>query len=339
MPWEALWYAVLVLSVIFYTILDGFDLGVGALHLCARGDGARRLFLNSIGPFWDGNEVWIVIIIGGLFAGFPNAYATLFSGFYTLWMIFIAGLMLRATAIEFRSKRASPTWRQFWDRVFCIASILVALVVGLIVGNLVIGIPLNASQDYTGSFFDLLQPYPLLVAVTGLALFTMHGSIYLLMKLEGEVYETVRRLVPWTMGAFIGLYTILTIATLFLMPHMTLFLEHHLLFLLFPLTSLLAIINIPWQIRRGNPGWAFLSSSFSIALLFILFALGTFPILALSTIDPVTNSLTIYNTAASHGTLRVLLTVVLIGVPMVLGYGIWIYRVFRGKVKMGATSY
>lgn len=339
MPWETLWYGVLLLSIFFYTVLDGFDLGVGALHLCVRGDERRRLFLNSIGPFWDGNEVWIVIVIGGLFAGFPNAYATLFSGLYTLWMYLIAGLIFRASAIEFRSKRSSVRWRQFWDWIFCGASILVALIIGLILGNLVIGIPLDSAQNYMGSSLDLLRPYPILVAITGLALFTMHGSIYLLMKLEGEIYDIVRGFVPWTVGLFLACYALLTLVTLYAMPHMSHFLSMHPLLLLCPLVSLGAILNIPFQIRLGNEGWAFLSSSVSIAFLLLLFSLGTFPMIALSTIHPETNSLTIYNTASSPATLKVLLTVVLIGVPFVLAYGVWIYHIFRGKVKIGATSY
>src|SRR3989344_6201041 len=126
MQLEVLWYGVIGIALLFYTVLDGFDLGVGALHLFARGDLQRRTFLNAIGPVWDGNEVWIVIVMGGLFAGFPNAYATVFSGFYSLLMILIAGLMFRASAIEFRSKRESMRWRRFWDCVFSFSSIVVA---------------------------------------------------------------------------------------------------------------------------------------------------------------------------------------------------------------------
>ncbi|HEY4254785.1 MAG TPA: cytochrome d ubiquinol oxidase subunit II, partial [Chlamydiales bacterium] len=139
---EALWYAVIGCSILLYTVLDGFDLGVGSLHLFAKTDEQRRLFLNSIGPVWDGNEVWIVVVIGGLLAGFPNAYATVFSGFYSLLMFIIAGFMFRAAAIEFRSKQESPTWRKIWDVVFCISSITITFVLGLLLGNAVEGIKL-----------------------------------------------------------------------------------------------------------------------------------------------------------------------------------------------------
>src|SRR5471030_721514 len=134
---EVIWYLVLGISALFYVILDSFDLGVGAVHLFAKTDTQRRILINSIGPVWDGNEVWIVIVIGGLFAGFPNAYATVLSGFYTPFMMLIAGLMFRASAIEFRSKHESTRWRSTWDVVFSFASILVAFILGLILGNLI----------------------------------------------------------------------------------------------------------------------------------------------------------------------------------------------------------
>ena len=158
LDYPTLWF--LVVGAVFtgYAILDGFDLGAGALHLFFKKEESRRIALNAIGPVWDGNEVWIVIMMGGLFAGFPNAYATIFSGFYTLFMFLIAGLMFRAAAIEFRSKRESPLWRSFWDVMFSLSSILVGLVIGLLLGNMIEGIPLNAQQDYVGAFADFFRP-------------------------------------------------------------------------------------------------------------------------------------------------------------------------------------
>lgn len=339
MPWEALWYAVIVASILFYTILDGFDLGVGSLHLFAKGDQERRLFLNAIGPFWDGNEVWIVIIIGGLFAGFPNAYATLFSGFYTLLMMFIAGLMFRAVAIEFRSKNPSPLWRATWDVAFCVSSILLAFVLGVILGNLIVGIPIDSEQNYLGGFADLWTPYPILIGVTAVSLFTMHGATYLSMKLEGEAHDHLIRWIKPAILFFLTCYIATTAFTVVYMPHMVeRFLEMP-LFALLPLFSLLAIVNIPIQVKRSNEGWAFLSSCASISLLFLLFVFGTFPMLLPSTLNPKTHSLTIYNAASSPATLKVLLLVVAIGIPLVLAYGAWIYRTFRGKVQLEHTSY
>ncbi|MBI5272511.1 MAG: cytochrome d ubiquinol oxidase subunit II [Chlamydiia bacterium] len=339
MSLEAVWYAVIGVSALMYAVLDGFDLGVGALHLLARSDLQRRTFLNAIGPVWDGNEVWIVIVMGGLFAGFPNVYATVFSGFYTLFMFLIAGLIFRAVAIEFRSKEESPSWRLLWDLVFSGASILVAFALGLIIGNLIEGVPLNSSQDFTGSFSTLLRPYPILIGITAVSLFAMHGAIYLTMKTEGESHATVRRWINPAILTFLIFYFLMTVATLLYMPHMTAQFKQMPYLLIFPLAAFVVIANIPYQVKKGNDGWAFISSCISMALLLMLYAFGTFPIIVLSSIDPVVKSLTIYNTASSPNTLKNLLVVVLIGVPLVLGYGFWIYRIFKGKVRLDKSSY
>jgi cytochrome d ubiquinol oxidase subunit II len=334
-----LWYIVLGVSSMAYCILDGFDLGVGALHLFAKTDRQRRIFLNAIGPVWDGNEVWIVIMMGGLFAGFPNAYATIFSGFYTLFMFLIAGLMFRACAIEFRSKSESPIWRSLWDVVFSIASILVGLVIGLLLGNMIEGIPLNANQDYVGTFADFFRPYSIIVAITAMSLFAMHGTIYLTMKTEGDAHEVVRKWINKAIIVFIFWYIVTTIATFIYMPHMIDHIFTMPLTIIFPVIAFLAILNIPRLISKGRDGWAFLFSCLSIASLLIVFGLGTYPTIVRSTLDPETNSLTIFNSASSQKTLGILLIVVAIGIPLVLAYGAWIYRIFRGKVKLEHTSY
>lgn len=339
MDLETLWYAIIGISMIMYTVLDGFDLGVGALHLFARSDHQRRIFLNAIGPVWDGNEVWIVIVMGGLLAGFPNAYATIFSGFYTLLMILLAGLIFRAAAIEFRSKSESISWRRTWDVIFSLSSIITGIVVGVVLGNLIIGIPLNAEQDYHGGFFRLINPYSLLVGITGMSLFAMHGAIYLAMKTEGEAQKVVRHWIGRAVFVFFVCYLATTIATILYMPRMLHRMESHPQFLLLPLCALLAICVVIWQVRKKNDGWAFIASCVAIALLIGLFGLGTYPYLVYSTIDPELHSLTIYNAASTHESLRNLLIVVAIGVPLVLAYGFWIYRVFRGKVRLDPTSY
>jgi len=339
MALEVLWYAVIAFAILFYIVLDGFDLGVGSLHLFGKTDHHRRIFLNSIGPVWDGNEVWIVVVMGGLFAGFPNVYATLFSGFYTLLMFLICGLMFRAAAIEFRSKRESPGWRQLWDVVFCASSVLVAFVLGMVLGNVIEGIALDKEQNYVGTFADFFRPYPLLVGITAVALFSMHGAIYLAMKTEGEVYDLVRRWIPRSILFFLFCYLATTFATLLYMPHMTDCCRGNLLFAIFPLSSFAAIYNIFYQIRKGNDGWAFVSSCVSISLLLFLFGIGTFPTIVYSTIDPATNSLTIFNTSSSQKTLGILLIVVAIGIPLILAYCGWVYRIFRGKVRIEKSSY
>lgn len=339
MDFAILWYIVLGLASMAYCILDGFDLGVGALHLFAKNDQQRRIFLNAIGPVWDGNEVWIVIMMGGLFAGFPNAYATIFSGFYTLFMILIAGLIFRACAIEFRSKSESPLWRSLWDIIFSIASILVGLIVGLLLGNMIEGVPLNAEQDYVGTFRDFFGPYSIIVAITAMSLFAMHGTIYLTMKTEGEAHEVVRKWINKAIFIFICMYTITSIATVIYMPHMIQHIFDKPFTIIFPIIAFLSIFNIPRLVNKGRDGWAFIFSCLSIASLLVLFGLGTYPTIVRSTINPDTHSLTIFNAASSQKTLGILLIVVAIGIPLVLAYGAWVYRIFRGKVRLEKSSY
>lgn len=336
---EIIFYLVIGFSIVAYTILDGFDLGVGMLHLFAKEDQERRVFLNAIGPVWDGNEVWLVIVGGALFAGFPDVYATLFSSFYNLTMILLAGLMFRAVAIEFRSKRPSYFWRQSWDIVFCVSSYIIAFGIGIVLGNLVVGIPINEHKIYVGNFAHFFRPYPILIGFLSVALFMMHGSIYLFMKTEGAIHKKIRKNVTWCIAFFICLYIATTAATVQYLPHMT---ERMRLFpwlYLLALFALLAIVNVPYEISKKNDGRAFVSSCVGISLLITLFGIGTFPNMIRSNINPEEWSLTVFNSSSSALTLKVLLWIVVIGVPLVLAYGYYVYRVFRGKVKVGPHSY
>lgn len=336
---ETIWYLVIFFSVVCYAMLDGFDLGVGMVHPFAKKDVERRLFLNAIGPVWDGNEVWIVIIGGALFAGFPEVFATVFSAFYIPTMVLLCGLIFRAVSIEFRSKRQSVLWRRTWDATFSIGSYVIAFGVGVVLGNLIEGLPLNATHDFVGTFSVFLRPYSLLVGVVAVALFMTHGVIYLVMKTEGEIHDSLRRWTPRCITFFIVSYLVLSGVTFFSKPFMVQPMLHHPILFIIPFIGFLAILSVPYLMRKRRDGWAFLSSCLSIALLLSLFAIGTYPHLVRSTIDPETNSLVISNSASSPLTLKVLLIIVIIGVPMVLGYGFYIYRIFRGKVKLEATSY
>lgn len=336
---EIFWYIIIIASIICYAMLDGFDLGVGALHLFARDDQERRVFLNAIGPVWDGNEVWLVVLIGALFAGFPVAYATLFSAFYTPLIILICGLIFRAVAIEFRSKLSSTIWRGFWDTCFFLGSVLIAVMIGAILGNLVTGIPLDEHKDMIGNFLVFLRPYPLLVGLTTLALFMMHGAIYLVMKTEGNLHDQLREWINPAIIFFLMCYATTTMVTLIYQPHMTSRIRERPYLFLVVLLNMLAIANIPREISRKKDGFAFISSSISIACLLSLFALGIFPTLIRSSINPDEFSVTVANAAASPKTLMILAIIVAIGIPLVIAYGICIYRIFRGKVKLDHMSY
>lgn len=332
------WFILIGVLLGGYAILDGFDLGVGAIYLLVKGDENRRLVLNSIGPVWDGNEVWLVTGGGALFAAFPHVYATVFSGFYTAFMILLFVLIFRAVAIEFRSKQPMAWWRKMWDWAFSLSSIFIAFLMGVALGNIVTGIPLGADKEFAGSFWSLINPYTIMVGITTVALFMMHGTIYASMKTEGELQHTIKGWINNTIIFFVICYVTITNATLIYYPNMTNhFMDYPVLFGV-AILNMLAIANIPREIHHNREFRAFLSSAAAIISLMMLFAIGIFPNLVLSNPNPEW-SLTIYNAASSQKTLTVMLIMAILGIPFVLAYTISIYWVFRGKVKLEATSY
>lgn len=333
------WFTIFVILLIGYAILDGFDLGVGMLHLFADKDEERRLMLNSIGPVWDGNEVWFVTAGGALFAGFPEIYATMLSAFYTPVMLLLSGLIFRAVAIEFRSKQPMGWWRKIWDLIFFAGSFLISLILGITLGNLIRGIPLDTHKEFTGTLSTILDPYAFLVGLLTVSLFLMHGSIYILMKTEGEFHNKMR---GWTNPCiifFIITYAVTTLATLIYMPHMIQALHDRPIFFLVAVVNILCVANIPREIYHGRDVRAFISSCLNILCLLGLYAIGTFPNVIRAINDPVNLSLTIFNSSSSPKTLGILFVIALIGFPLVISYTTAIYYIFRGKVKLDPHSY
>lgn len=335
---NTIWFFLVGTLFAGYAILDGFDLGVGALHLFTRGDENRRILLNSIAPIWDGNEVWLVTGGGALFAAFPEVYATAFSGFYIAFMLLLFGLIFRAVAIEFRSKQPMAWWRKFWDISFSVSSILSSLLIGVALGNMAWGVPLDAQGEFAGSFWSLIHPYSLLVGLCTLALFMMHGSIFLVLKTEGALQQQVREWTRSTIIAFVLCYITTTMFTLLYVPHMTDTIRANPWMFIVALVNMLAIANIPREIFHGREMRAFISSSLAVVALLLLFGIGSYPNLIYSNPDPA-NSLTIYNSASSQKTLQIMLIIAALGVPIVLTYTASIYWIFRGKVKMDSHSY
>lgn len=335
---QSLWYLVIAASVVFYAMLDGFDLGVGILHLCVKRDRDRRTFLNAIGPVWDGNEVWLVVIIGALFAGFPDVYATVMTAFYTMTMLFLVGIMFRAVAIEFRSKQTSLRWRGCWDISFCLASVIITFLLGVMLGNLIQGIPLNSDKEFTGGFFDLFSLYTIAIGIFALSLFAMHGCIYLIMKTTHELQTHVRKWLKPLIIFFCIMYILSTIMTFWQHSYMIERIREHPIIVIFPLLTLVGIFSIPRCVAKHREGRAFIVSCLTIASLFALFGIGSYPFMLRSNIDPMTNSLTIADSSTAY-TLRILLLIVLIGIPLVFAYGIYVYHIFRGKVEITDTSY
>jgi cytochrome d ubiquinol oxidase subunit II len=333
------WFVLVGVLFTGYAVLDGFDLGVGVLHLfAARSDLDRRIFLNAIGPVWDGNEVWLVTGGGALFAAFPNVYATVFSGFYLAFMGLLCALIFRAVAIEFRSKHPSPRWRAAWDAGFAVGSLGSSLLLGVAMGNIVWGVPLDARGEFAGSLPGLLHPYALWMGVTTVALFAMHGAIYLSLKTEGELHARIRTWIGPLIIAFILCYVILTLATLLYVPHVTEAFRHEPWFFALVIPVVLAIANIPREVNRGQDFRAFLSSCAAMVGLMAIFGIGHYPYLIYSLPAP-EHSLTAFNAASSPKTLGIMLTIALTGLPVVLAYSISIYWIFRGRVQLHRMSY
>ena len=338
MSLNIVWFILIGVLFIGYAILDGFDLGVGAWHLFVKKDEERRTLLNAIGPVWDGNEVWLVTGGGALFAAFPEAYATVFSGFYIPFMLLLFALIFRAVAIEFRSKQPMRWWRQMWDVSFSVSSIVSSLLLGVALGNLIYGVPLAPDHEFAGTFLGMLHPYALLLGITTLALFMMHGAIYMVLKTEGALHDKFRRWVNNGIIFFVICYATATMATLIYLPHMTASMKEYPILFGIALLNMLAIANIPREIHKRADFKAFLSSSTAVAALLALFGLGIFPNIVISNPNP-ENSLTIYNAASSSRTLAIMGTIALIGVPLVLAYTASIHWIFRGKVKLTKASY
>jgi len=339
MTLNAIWFVLFVLIIAGYLILDGFDIGVGILHLfVAKTDEERRTMLGSIGPVWDGNEVWLVLGGGVLFAVFPLVYASLFSGFYLAFMLVLLVLILRTVALEFRSKEPSPRWRSAWDTVFCLASLGLALLLGVAFGDVLSGVPIDANGNMNVQLIDLLTPFALLVGVTTVAMLAMHGCLYLILKTEGEFQGRLERLAPRLMVTFFVLNTLVVIAMVLFREGITARYTSDIWPVIFPAAALIALI-VTWQrLRAGRPFAAFIASSATIALLLVSGAIGLYPNLLISTTDAAYN-LTIFNAASADNTLVVALVLALIGMPFVLLYTAGVYYIFRGKTVVEPKGY
>lgn len=343
MDLNTLWFLLLGVLLAGYAILDGFDFGVGILAPLARTDRERRIVINSIGPIWDGNEVWLVTFGGAMFAAFPELYASVFSGFYVAFMLVLFALILRAVSLEFRSKRDSAAWRSFWDWGFFAASLLAPVLFGAAVGAVVLGVPVDEAGIIVGSFFDILFPaalpfYPVLVGLLTAALFTMHGAIYLYLKTEDALQQRVRRWMWHGFGTFLVLYLFTTIVTLVAIPRaLDNFTAHPwawgVVFL-----SVLAIGDIPRAVFGDRPREAFVASSVLIVMLAGLVGIALHPNLLVSSLDAA-NHLTIHNAASSPKTLGIMALIAALGMPFVIAYTAVVYWTFRGKVKVGEHSY
>ncbi|CAN5502954.1 cytochrome d ubiquinol oxidase subunit II [soil metagenome] len=338
MTLAVIWFILLFVLLGGYAVLDGFDLGVGAIHLLAKDENERRVSINAIGPVWDGNEVWLLTGGGALFAAFPAVYATVFSGFYLALMVVLMCLMFRAIAMEFRGKVDSAKWRGVWDVAFSVSSILLPVLFGVAFGNVLRGVPLAADGTYSGTFLGLLNPYAVLIGVLTLVTFAMHGAIFLAGKSDGRMQLRLVRIAVRAWGAFVLLFVLTTVATALAAP--ALFQHDGINFAawLFMIVIVAACFALPGLIRAHRFKTAMFASGGLVASLMGLAASGLFPRLLPSITEPGA-SLTIYNASSTPRTLAVMLVIALIGMPLVIVYTAFIYRVFHGKVVLSEDSY
>ena len=286
MDLETLWFVLVGVLLAGYAVLDGFDLGVGILHPLIRGDTERRLGINSIGPLWDGNEVWLVTFGGALFAAFPEAYATVLSGLYLPIMVLLAGLIGRAISIEFRSKVRSRWWRSYWDHSFAFSSLVVVLVFGVAAGNMIQGIPVGPDREYAGGLLDLLGVYPLAVGALAVVATAMHGAFYLHLKTEGALQDQVAAWRWPAFGLFLATYLLVTIMTLVRSPRVVENFERWPATWLVVLGTVLAVASIPRSIVLEKPRLAFLGSCATILALVFTFGMALFPHRVIYSLDP-----------------------------------------------------
>lgn len=329
-----IWFMLLTVLLTGYALLEGFDLGVGILHLFSRKNEDRRVIMNAIGPVWDGNEVWLITFGGALFAAFPAAYATAFSAFYTPFMMLLCALIFRAASMEFRSKVDSARWRGVWDVLFSVSSAVASLLLGVAAGNAMRGLAINERGVYQGGFFDFLTPFCLLTGLLTVAMFALHGALYLRLKTEGALNARAAGWAARSSVAVAILFIAVTAYGIAAVPSA----RPNAVMGLFGVLAALSLAALFRFLKQDRAGLAFLFSGAFIASLCFLFAASLFPNLVRSSLDAAYH-LNIYNAASSPKTLVIMLTIVCIFLPMVLVYSAWVYWLFRGKVKLDTHSY
>jgi cytochrome bd ubiquinol oxidase subunit II len=320
------WFIVIAILWTGFFILEGFDFGVGMLHsLVGTDEAGRRAAINTIGPLWDGNEVWLIVAGAAMFAAFPGWYATMFSGMYLAIVLLLAALIIRGVAFEYRGKRDAARWRSTWDVLLTVGSVLAPFLIGVALGDLLNGLPINSAQNYTGTFWDLLQPYAVFTGVALALICLLHGATFLGLKTTGDLHErsrqAARRVAPFT-GAFVTAFIIWTHVT----ANRGFFLN------LIELLAILAVLAAVALVYAGRDGWAFTATAVTIAACIVAIFVDLYPNVMVSSTNHAYN-LTAHNTASGAYSLKAMTVVVIIFMPLVLGYQAWTYYVFRKRVS------
>ncbi|GMV05996.1 MAG: cytochrome c oxidase assembly protein [Gemmatimonadota bacterium] len=346
---ETLWFWLVAALLTGYVVLDGFDLGLGALYLfLGRDDRQRRVLLQSIGPVWDANEVWLLAAGGSLVMAFPRLYASSFSGFYLPLMMVLWLLILRAIAIEFRSHLDSVVWRPFWDVVFSVASLLLAVFLGAALGNVVRGVPLGADGYFfnplwtnflpTGERLGILDWYTVLVGVTSLVALAHHGALWAALRTDGVVRDRARWAAARAWWVLLALALVLTAVTFRVQPHVPARLAASPAGYAFPLVALAGLAGSRWMDARGREAWAFLGSALFLVGMLLAVSFGLFP-MVLPAVNDAAASLTVHNASAPASGLRMALFWWIPGMILVAGYTTFIYRHMGGKVTLDPDGY
>ena len=324
------WFILIAVLWIGYFVLEGFDFGVGMLlKVIGKNQAERRALLTTLGPVWDGNEVWLLVAGGATFAAFPEWYATLFSGFYLPLFLILISLIVRGVSFEYRSKYGDIKWRNRWDNAIIISSFIPSLLWGVAFANIVRGVPLERSEagviEYVGGFFNLLNPYALLGGLVTLLLFATHGAFFIALKTEGAIRDRANKL-----GSQLGLGSAL-LAVLFLgWTNLALTDKSSVMFL--SLVIVLAWLGALEANRRGREGWAFLASATTLALVVVTLFSALYPYVMPSSLN-IADSLDIFNASSTDYTLKVMTYVAVVMTPLVLIYQGWTYWVFRKRLS------
>ncbi len=320
------WFIVIAVLWTGFFVLEGFDFGVGMLHgAVGKDEAGRRAAINTIGPLWDGNEVWLIVAAAAMFAAFPGWYATMFSGLYLALILLLVALIIRGVSFEYRGKRDKLRWRRTWDGALTAGSVAAPLLIGVALGDLLHGLPINAQQEYTGSFWDLLQPYALLTGVTLVLICALHGATFLMLKTTGDMRERAgqlaRRVAPATTAAVLAfiIWTHITASTAFLLNPVE-------------LLAVLAALAALWLVYEHREGFAFAATTITMASCIVSIFTGLYPNVMVSSTSAAYN-LTVHNTASGAYSLKVMTVVVVIFLPFVLAYQTWTYYVFRRRIS------
>jgi len=329
-----IWFILIAVLFTGYFFLEGFDFGVGTLLIMlSKKDVDRRIIINTIGPFWDGNEVWLITAGGAIFAAFPIWYATMFSGFYLALLVILVALILRGVSFEFRSKNNSPKWRQNWDYIIFGSSSLLSILWGVALANLIKGVPIDNSMNYVGTFSDLISIYTLVAGITTLLIFTYHGAVFLSLKADGIIEERAFKI-----SKPLGTCALTSSIILILLTYFQTDLFHNKIAVISVIFAFTFLTLSRYLMTKRRAKLAMLFNGLSIALSVGALFLGLFPRVMVSSIKSL-YSLTIANASSSTNTLLLMTKISIIFVPIVLGYQIWSYWIFRKRVTKKDLEY